>query len=123
MKKKMMTVFTIGVMSLSILGGASPSETAKEKTNYTQRSKEQLNNGKIHAVHTEEKAENLGIETEGKEQITLEKEIHETEVGREAEQLGISIEGKDVGTLSEEIYETKIKQEALKLGISIENTT
>lgn len=47
-------------------------------------------------MHTEEKAENLGIETKGKEQITLEKEIHETEVGREAKQLGISIEGKDV---------------------------
>ena len=68
----MMMVFTIGVMSLSILG-ASPSETSKGKTDYTQRSKEQLNNGKIHAVHTEEKAENLGIETAGKEQITLEK--------------------------------------------------
>ena len=38
-------------------------------------------------MHTEEKAENLGIETAGKEQITLEKEIHETEVGREAKQL------------------------------------
>ena len=61
MKKKMMTVFTIGVMSLSILGGASPSETQKGKTDYTQRSKEQLNNGKIHAVHTEEKAEKLEI--------------------------------------------------------------
>ena len=93
----MMMVFAIGVMSLSILGGASPSETQKGKTDYTQRSKEQLNNGKIHAVHTEEKAEELGIETEGKEQITLEKEIHETEVGREAEQLGISIEGKMLG--------------------------
>ena len=46
--------------------GASPSETQKGKTDYTQRSKEQLNNGKIHAVHTEEKAEELGIETEGK---------------------------------------------------------
>ncbi|BCB35632.1 hypothetical protein BCM0079_0527 [Bacillus cereus] len=63
MKKKMMMVFTIGVMSLSILGGASPSETSKGKTDYKQRSKEQLNNGKIHAVHTEEKAEKLGIET------------------------------------------------------------
>ncbi|MFP3670930.1 transporter, partial [Priestia sp. SIMBA_032] len=28
MKKKMMTVFAIGVMSLIILGGASPSETS-----------------------------------------------------------------------------------------------
>ena len=52
-----------------------PSETQKGKTDYTQRSKEQLNNGKIHAVHTEEKAEKLGIETEGKEQITLEKKF------------------------------------------------
>ena len=69
----MMTVFTIGVMSLSILG-VPPSETQKGKTDYTQRSKEQLNNGKIHAVHTEEK-EKLGIETEGKEQITLEKKF------------------------------------------------
>ena len=85
----MMTVFTIGVMSLSILGGASPSGMTKGKTDYTQRSKEQLNDGKIHAMHTEEKAEKLGIETDGKEQITLEKEIHETEVGREANQLGI----------------------------------
>ena len=65
-------------------------------------------------MHTEEKAENLGIETAGKEQITLEKEIHETEVGREAEQLGISIEGKDVGTLSEEIYETKSEARSVK---------
>ena len=63
----MMMVFTIGVMSLSILG-ASP-ETSKGKTDYTQRSKEQLNNGKIHAVHTEEKAENLGIETAGKNKL------------------------------------------------------
>ena len=102
-----MTVFTIGVMSLSILGGASPSGMTKGKTDYTQRSKEQLNDGKIHAMHTEEKAEKLGIETDGKEQITLEKEIHETEVGREADQLGISAEGKDVGILSEEIYEQK----------------
>ena len=54
--------------------GASP-ETSKGKTDYKQRSKEQLNNGKIHAVHTEEKAENLGIETAGKEQITLEKSM------------------------------------------------
>ena len=100
-------------MSFSILGGLSFRNT-KGKTDYTQRSKEQLNNGKIHAVHTEEKAEKLGIETEGKEQITLEKEIHETEVGREAEQLGISIEGKDVGTLSEEIYETKSKARSVK---------
>ena len=45
-------------MSFSILGGASPSETQKGKTDYTQRSKEQLNNGKIHAVHTEEKQRN-----------------------------------------------------------------
>ena len=30
----------------------------------------------------QKKKEKLGIETEGKEQITLEKEIHETEVGR-----------------------------------------
>ena len=67
---------------LKYIRGASPSETQKGKTDYTRRSKEQLNNGKIHAVHTEEKAEKLGIETEGKEQITLEKEIHETEVGR-----------------------------------------
>ena len=59
-------------MSLSILGASS--ETQKGKTDYT-RSKEQLNNGKIHAVHTEEKAEKLGIETEGKEQITLEKKF------------------------------------------------
>ena len=44
-------------MSLSILGGASPSETQKGKTDY-RRSKEQLNNGKIHAVHTEEKQRN-----------------------------------------------------------------
>ncbi|MEC2627876.1 transporter, partial [Bacillus cereus] len=43
MKKKMMTVFTIGVMSLSILGGDSPSETSKGKKDNTQRSKEQLN--------------------------------------------------------------------------------
>ena len=35
----MMTVFTIGVMSLSILGGASPSETSKGKTDYEQRSR------------------------------------------------------------------------------------
>ncbi len=71
----MMMVFTIGVMSLSILGGASPSETSKGKTDYAQRSKEQLNNGKIHVINTEEKAEKLGIETEGKEQITLEKKF------------------------------------------------
>lgn len=71
----MMTVFTIGVMSLSILGVPLLLKHKKEKTDYTQRSKEQLNNGKIHAVHTEEKAEKLGIETEGKEQITLEKKF------------------------------------------------
>ena len=53
----MMTVFIIGVMSFSILG-VPPSETQKGKTDYTQRSKEQLNNGKIHAVHTEEKQRN-----------------------------------------------------------------
>ena len=50
----MMMVFTIGVMSLSILG-VPLLETSKGKTDYKQRSKEQLNNGKIHAVHTEEK--------------------------------------------------------------------
>ena len=54
-------------MSLSIL--VPPSETSKGKTDYKQRSKEQLNNGKIHAVHTEEKAENLGIETAGKNKL------------------------------------------------------
>ena len=48
--------------------GAS-SETSKGKTDYKQRSKEQLNNGKIHAVHTEEKAEKLGIETAGKNKL------------------------------------------------------
>ena len=61
-------------MSLSILGVPLLLKQ-KGKTDYTQRSKEQLNNGKIHAVHTEEKAEKLGIETEGKEQITLEKKF------------------------------------------------
>ena len=59
-------------MSLSILGVPLLLKHQKERQ-ITQRSKEQLNNGKIHAVHTEEKAENLGIETAGKEQITLEK--------------------------------------------------
>lgn len=54
----MMMVFTIGVMSLSILGGASPSETSKGKTDYKQRSKEQLNNGKIHAVQQKKKRRN-----------------------------------------------------------------
>ena len=73
LKKKMMTVFTIGVMSLSILG--VPLLLKHKRKDRLQRSKEQLNNGKIHAVHTEEKAEKLGIETEGKEQITLEKKF------------------------------------------------
>ena len=58
----MMTVFTIGV-SLSILG--VPLLLKHQKERQITHSKEQLNNGKIHAVHTEEKAENLGIETEG----------------------------------------------------------
>ena len=68
----MMMVFTIGVMSLSILGVPLLLKHQKERQ-ITSSAAEQLNNGKIHAVHTEEKAENLGIETAGKEQITLEK--------------------------------------------------
>lgn len=105
------------------MGGASVSTASKGKTNFSQRSSEQMNHGEIHEAHTKEKAQNLGIETEGKELLTLEKEIHETEVDQEAQQLGISIEDKDVGGLSEEIYEEKVKQEAEKLGIKIDNTT
>ena len=61
-------------MSFSILGvPLLPKHKRKDRLHA--RSKEQLNNGKIHAVHTEEKAEKLGIETEGKEQITLEKKF------------------------------------------------
>lgn len=122
-KKKIVSLFVIGMMSLSVMGGASASTTSKGKTNFSQCSNEQLNNGETHVAYTEEKAQKLGIETDGKEQLTLEKEIHETEVDQEATQLGISTEGKDVGALSEEIYETKIKQEAKKLGIPIENTS
>ena len=49
----MMMVFTIGVMSLSI--GVPLLLKHQKERQITQRSKEQLNNGKIHAVHTEEK--------------------------------------------------------------------
>lgn len=57
-KKKIVSLFVIGMLSLSVMGGASSSMMSKGKTDFVQRSKEQLNDGKIHVAHTEEKAKN-----------------------------------------------------------------
>jgi len=63
-------------------------------------------------------AKELGIETEGKEIKALQKEIWNAKLQKTATELGIDATGKDDETLAKEIRETQITKEAKELGIS-----
>lgn len=64
------------------------------------------------------RAEELGIETEGKETEVLAREIHEAKILEKAKELGIKTEGKKIEEIAKEIRELHILNKAKELGIS-----
>ncbi|WP_175640680.1 hypothetical protein [Metabacillus schmidteae] len=63
------------------------------------------------------RAEELGIETEGKETEVLAREIHEAKILEKAKELGIKTEGKKIEEIAKEIRETLIMKKAKELKI------
>lgn len=109
MKRKMVTYVLTGALAMGIIG-ASPALAEKGPG-------EGHPHHKMNRDFLEKRAEELGIEAEGKETEQLAKEVHEAKIIEKAKEMGIETEGKEVEEVAKELRETHIMNKAKELGI------
>lgn len=124
MKRKFGIYVSIGLLTLTIIGGNQvfAENGPKEEQTLMEMGldKEEFHH-KRHKMNPEiikKRAEELGIETEGKETEVLAREIHETKILEKAKELGIKTEGKKIEEIAKEVRELHILNKAKELGIS-----
>ena len=113
MKYVLATVLTLGVIGSVTAYAKEDSETTKSSPSFEHKHGEQGDAKKF----ISEKAEELGIKTDGKDTKVIFEEVQKAMTLKHAKELGIDTEGKEIKALQKEIWNAKLQLAATELGI------
>ncbi len=127
MKTKFGTYMFIGALAIGMIGanhvfaekateGApTPTEVDGEKEDFHHK------RYKLNPEVLKKRAEEFGIETEGKDTEALAREVHEAKIIEKAKELGIKTEGKKIEDIAKEVRDAYILKKAKELGIKTDS--
>ncbi|MEK4712914.1 hypothetical protein [Sporosarcina sp. FSL K6-5500] len=113
MKYVLATVLTLGVIGSVTAYAKEDSETTKSSPSFEHKHGDQGDAKKF----ISEKAEELGIKTDGKDTKVIFEEVQKAMTLKHAKELGIDTEGKEIKALQKEIWNAKLQLAATELGI------
>ena len=113
MKYVLATVLTLGVIGSVTAYAEEDSETTKSSPSFEHKHGDQGDAKKF----ISEKAEELGIKTDGKDTKVIFEEVQKAMTLKHAKELGIDTEGKEIKALQKEIWNAKLQLAATELGI------